>query len=896
MASPGRPVTALTVSLVYLLTLFGSYCQMAPAVASATRGWSTGSGFTYKLTNTLLFREAGPPKSGGDVGFQLTGELDITAVWKDPQDLDTFLLKLQLQSPKLWIKSRKAPEPEGFVEHSSRVDDTAEKPVLVLWKHGEVRSIYLDDSESISSLNLKRGLASLLQYRTLDDEITEEDSSGSCRVVYESTGPRTIVKRKSQCTQKNLLPPQRHPNPIFDVALHSSRNSTYELTQSLLPKIIQEEERHELTLVASPTVGSVVTSRRVLEIVNGVTRQTSVVTADSVKRAVASAQPGYRQFNIQLQQEPVTCPDSGCKTLDQIMEENRESLSNKVLGTAKSASGFLKLAPLVKNASPDELAKLLKTPKYRDLRNQLLDIYGSTSSMAAHQAAMKTLRQDESGEETERYLWALSLSPSPDPDIFKDILKRSEATSSNDKVSETMALTAAAMAHRYGNSALTEKARVSLETGLESCTGEECKLKFLRALRNLRSKTAIPVLLDHAVNGSRATSVIAWRALKALPEEHITPEVKEGARRIFFQLGGPKRDSSVRTLAADIILENKPTKKVLLEFVDYLTKRDPAFEVRKYLSQRLEQISAKCPEFAKNLRSAFGTLKNKVYNYNVMAFRGLSTAFTRDYMNSSGSYGSLVTVQEVNSGLLKRGIVDVMLATKKHEQAIFSLGLFAGGLGSFVSSNQEDQDPQSEDETATAGMEIDVLGVGVRPFVFFSGQGELMGHVWSGTASERTPAFQVLASLYSHSEFVPLASGFVAELDVQGAISFDLAGQIQLSLWSRNAQSLVEMGAGIAVHGGTKVRSNIVQSTAEFLLTVEPKLELSTDVDFSGPVSLCMRLSQPETTVRHQVYKVERIPGSRHRLRKTRRSKLLSPAKSYLLNRKNNEMCSKVFS
>lgn len=40
-------------------------------------------------------------------------------------------------------------------------------------------------------------------------------------------------------------------------------------------------------------------------------------------------------------------------------------------------------------------------------------------------------------------------------------------------------------------------------------------------------------------------------------------------------------------------------------------------------------------------------------------------------------------------------------------------------------------------------MELTVLGTQIRPFVFFEGQGELMGHVWSGTASEKTSAFQV---------------------------------------------------------------------------------------------------------------------------------------------------------
>lgn len=75
------------------------------------------------------------------------------------------------------------------------------------------------------------------------------------------------------------------------------------------------------------------------------------------------------------------------------------------------------------------------------------------------------------------------------------------------------------------------------------------------------------------------------------------------------------------------------------------------------------------------------------------------------------------------------------------------MGLFAGGLGSFMSSDEETPQEEAE-EAATAGMELNVLGVQIRPFVFFSGQGELMGHVWSGTGSERTPAFQVALKKY----------------------------------------------------------------------------------------------------------------------------------------------------
>ncbi|XP_072755911.1 microsomal triacylglycerol transfer protein isoform X2 [Anoplolepis gracilipes] len=869
-------------------------CVIFAAVVGAVKGWEVGSGHKYKLTNTLLFREVGSPNSGGDVGFQLTGELDVIAVWRDPNDPNdpnSFLLKFKVLSPQLWIKSRRAPEPEGFVEHSSGVEQVAEKPFFVLWRHGEIESIYIDSTENSSSANLKRGLASLFQYRTLDDKVRQRDASGTCDVVYDSVGENIIKKRKTACTYNTLSPLRRHPNPVFAVNLKSYRESTYTLTQSLLPERVIDYETHEMTLATKLDIGTNVESERTLEKTPEIL-SANVIQADSAKHAVMILEPGYKETSIELEPELATpdCPSTGCPTLEKAIEDYREVLTS-TLGTARSASVFLKLLPLVRDASPEELHKVLKMPRYRQMKMQLLDVFGSACTPSAHHAVMKNLLQDEFGDETERYLWALSLSPTPNIDIIKDILRRSEETMQNDKVSETYALTAGAMARHYGSPAIIEKARVSLELGLETCSGEECKLKFLRALRNLKSPAAIPTLLTHALSKSKVISVAAWRALAALPREAVSDELKVAAYKVFYQMGGSRRDSSARTIALDIILENEPSEEILLDLVKYLSSNDPAFEVRKYLSQRLEQIAEKNEQFARYLMNIYATGGMKLNNYHAQAQKGLTTAFTRDFVHSLETNGSLVTIQEVNSGLLKRGIVDVVLEANKQRQAIFSLGLFAGGLGSFVSG--QDDEAEADDEVATAGMQIDILDVGVRPFVFFSGQGELMSHVWSGTASERTPAFQALAFLYSHDEYVPLGSGFIAKTDVQGAVSFDLAGQVQFSLWSRTAQSLVEMAAGVLVHGGTTVYSNFVQSKVDFSISMEPKLKLSTNVQLSGAVALCMRLSQPITTVKQQFYKIERIPDSRHRLRKSRRTMIHSPGRSYKLNQKNNEMCAK---
>lgn len=583
--------------------------------------------------------------------------------------------------------------------------------------------------------------------------------------------------------------------------------------------------------------------------------------------------------------------------MEQAIDENREALEDSSLGTAKSAAAFLKLLPFSKEATADDWSRVLKSPRYRTVKTQLLDILGSAGSPTTHQIAMKILRQDDFGDDTERYLWALSMSPLPHPSVIKDVLTRSEETLQNDKVSETLAMTAGAMARQTNNPVIIEKTRISLELGLDTCTGDDCRLKFLRGLKNLQSKNSISILIYYINKGTKSTSIVAWQALGSMDNKFITDKIKNLAKRTFYQIGGSKKDSTIRTLAADIILNNNPSIEELKEFLEYLIQHDDMYEVKKYISQRLEQLADKDQSFNDKLNIAIAKKSKSIINYHVMAHRGLSTAFTRQFLKSSTSNGSLVTIQEVNSGLLKRGVVDVVLNTKSQtELSVFSLGLFAGGLGSFVSSNNDNNDEEEEDDIATAGMEIGLLGVGIRPFIFFSGQGELMGHVWSGTASEKTPAFQVIANLHHHRELVPLCSGFIADIEVDGALSFDLSGQIQLSLWSRNAQSLVQMNSGIAIRGGFKIKSELVQSKCEFALTIEPKLELSTDVDFSGQVNLCMKLTQPETSMKYQFYKVERIPGSRHKLRKTKRLVLPSPPKSYFLNKKNNEMCTQVFS
>lgn len=200
------------------------------------------------------------------------------------------------------------------MEHSSKVEQDAEKPFFVLWRHGDVEAVYMDPTESVSSANLKRGLASLLQYRTLDDEVRQRDASGNCDVVYVTSGDNVIEKRKTACAHSSLPLPRQHPNPMFAVRLESYRNSTYVLTQSLLPRHVVDYEAHRMTLMSKSDVGTSVVSERTLE--QAEVLSVTAVQANSAKQAVMLLKPGYKETDIELQPMPAICPDAGCPTVN----------------------------------------------------------------------------------------------------------------------------------------------------------------------------------------------------------------------------------------------------------------------------------------------------------------------------------------------------------------------------------------------------------------------------------------------------------------------------------------------------------------------------------------------------------------------------------------------------
>lgn len=910
------PRQVLSNALLVLLCC-GSYCQMAPAhvveaASSATTAalFRPGSRQTFSLETTVLLNEPAGPWQGQHVGYQVKAEVLVRARWGRASQR---LLEVQVQSPQLFIQSRDGSIAESYTPHTSKLDKLHQGAFLLHWEAGRVKQIYLNQKEDLFSHNLKRGVASSLQFLLEGGERDETDASGDCQVFYRAVDSHNIFKRKHNCiVPVEDFPFRQHHEKVWRPLVHSKRECLYSLSKDLSHLVsIASEETHEMRTAVKTETGAVVLSRQHLTSVDFSTGE-NVVAGESFDEALSTV---TREMGIKLKphslisgRDVTPCRDDFCPSLVKLVKENKALLKAEALGTIKSATAFLKVLKAARTATREDLVKVLKNSKNKKIMTQLYDVMGAAQTDDSHAAVLSVLTpgSEENLDFWERYLWSLSFGAYPSLSTIRSIESQIEKVGDTPKLKETLVLTLAAMTSRYDKNQADPQHQVlgsvlaKLKAHLDECpTAEEdggCHLMYLRALKNLNHASTLPLLLKFALNGTKKTSVAAMKAIRALPPASWSAAVQRAAGRIYFQLGR-RYDSSARTLALDMLLEGAGLDETLLtQLLVSLTRHDSEYEVRQYLLQRLNQLSDTNP----NLKDSINYLLRSLglNHYGVLAQRGLSTALTRSFMTHPDTNGSLVSIQEISGGILKRGIVDVVVDNSNDTTSLFTLGLFAGGLSSYMSSGdkqQESGEEQEEEEVATAGMELTMLGVQIRPFVFFTGQGQLMGHVWSGTASEKTPAFQVLTLLQDHSQFIPLESGFIAELSLHGGLSFELGGLITMSLWNRNAQSLVEKRAGITILGGIRIDSNFVRSFVTYNVSTEVELSLSSDINFYNKIAMCMQLKQPDSIIRHNIHKVERIPGSKHKLRKSKYSTVTVPGKTYALNRKNNEMCTNIF-
>ncbi|XP_057665550.1 microsomal triacylglycerol transfer protein [Diorhabda carinulata] len=851
-----------------------------------------GVSLKYNLKTNVLLNDKG--LKGKNVGFTINGEVSVGTIWENGNQK---LLKIELKPLKLHMLSDKITSDSDF----SNLDNADNKPFLVIWNKGKIDKIFISKSESISMKNVKKGIASLLQFQLVDVDSKETDSSGTCVINYSSLSPHKFSKLKTHCISDDFDYID-NLNKILGVEIESNSSVEYVFNEGpfRLASVVSKDV-HVSYLTSREEMGNRVETEQILTYITS--ENIDSVNGDYIEDAVEkiSKTTGitFNQENLLTEIEPVKTNE--IVTFNKVVGNLRNNLKIEHIGSIKQAKAIIELVNSARNAKKEDISKVLTSKKNKNILHQLYDILGYVQTSDSHETVMKNLHFDKEDQIdlSERYLWALSFSSHPNPDVLEDVLKKfTKTVSIPEKVKETMILTMASMAYKVSQRPHSEykfnlirDVEETIINNLDYAKNED-KHKYFRALKNLKSPTTTPILLEYIKKGTQKEGVLAWKAIKAFGSTLWDKEVLMAAKQAFFQLN-KRYDTSSRTIAVDILLESQPSDELLVDILNFLISKDPAYEIKQYVYQRIKMLTESDDDFKYRVEKI---IKNSVQinNYSGLAPRGLSTALTRTFYKHPSSNGSLVSVQEMKSGIAKRGSIDVVFQKGDIRKEIFSLGIFSGGLHTFLSSGNEEE--ETEEENPTAGIELTVMDTQIRPFVFFSGQGELMGHVWSGTASEKTPAFQILALLQDHFEYIRLSPGFIMNVNFKGAASFDLSGKIEISIWSRTAESLVQKTGGIVVVGVNTIDSSFIKTQVEFGSLIETKLDLQTDIDFSSNAQLCMRLTQPDSVFRHNIYKMARVPGNKHQMRISKYQKYNIPGLTYNINKKNNDMCKSIFS
>ncbi|CAG0886035.1 unnamed protein product [Cyprideis torosa] len=919
--------------LMLLCGVSSAFILLSSPSQASSRQYEAGRTFSYDYTTTVLLDEPhdNPGPEQKDVGYQLKARVTLRSIWQHEQHAEDKLLQINvkglitiilsdgqdiptgftnsvtrgrdLEDTEVFIRSRRAPAPSGFIPHTSNLSSSPDSyPLFIRWVGGKIKEVFSIAGDLTALVNLKKGVASLFQYQLTSGEVEEQDSSGTCRVQYEaSLSSGSLKKFKGNCSVP-FLERTVHPNLILSADVDSSVRVSYVLRAAdpILEKAVARES-HSLKVHAWNQAGVGITAEQQLVLSDSETGE-ALVRGSSVDEVIKglSSQMGVKivkeKHGLLPADENAKCAEK-CLPFPELVDEVRVTLRDTAPGSLRVARVILNLVIQARFSSKATLLNTVRSKKNEAIVAHLLDALGAAQTFPAHEAAMEfiDISAPSSTDLAERYLWSLSQGSHVPLETLEDLLRHSKQGSSrsNLKLFETLILTIATVCHRIvasgsvpqshrhglyvglrsyargaSDGAVIQDVRQFLSSRLESCSDDQCRILFLRALKNDPISSNLDSLLRFVTSGSRK---------RASSMTH---------RRCHFFA---RYDTSVRGMAADLLLQADPTEELLRSLILSFESQDD-HEVNTFVRERLYDLSHRDHRLNQLLSKVMQD--RRVYNYNILAQRGVSTAFTR-YFYDEGPLGnaSFSVGMEMAGGLVKRMYFNVAVEEPKESLTLLTLSVFTGGLSSFSSSDEE-PDPEELEESANGGLDLTLTGTQLRPFMFFEGQGELMGHIWSGTGSERTPALQSSFILHDHQQKLPLGNGLMAALSLLGITTVDFAGQGEVSLWYKTAHCLVDNRAAFLLRGMASVDTSFVQSQVETKLGGELGLALTTDLDFSGkPVHSCNKMTQSPFVLRHTVRKYEHIVGQQHLLRRILRRQKEIPGRTFQMNRKNTEHC-----
>lgn len=882
----------MSLTLLFFLCIFSTF---SASIKVHTAGPRLNNDKVYRYnyaTEVLIDRPRGSLQDS--VGYKISSEVEVSLIWRNPSNKDDQLIRIGMKNIKVENINQRPQDQNIFTGTNAAKllgeDNISilQRPVLVQWSHGKVKTLYMYQNEPTILANIKRGLASLFQIQFSSGTVTEADVSGNCKVTYQ-TKQNQVTKIKQLDSCKISKTGFTNSNKVLGVS-NKDTSSTIYLIEDDNVKSVLSEENHVLTLNVHETVAAKILCRQKLEL-KAVEAGPKEVAGKQIANVVKGLDPKY--MAIPLVADPIKSECKNCPVLLKQWQTIRKNLEPENLSKATAAHSFLSLIQGIRRAKKSDILTLLRSEK-EDVLPQLVDAVTFAQTPESLKAVLEFLDFGNGSRPLlqERFLYASGLASHPNESMLRALLDKYKGKIANEEIRETVIIIIGALVKKLskaGGSGLpaVQEAKQLILNGLQKASKPSDVKAYLLALKNANLPEGIPVLLKYSESGEGPVSSIAISALQNYDISFIADEVKKVMNRIYHQ-NYRIHEKTVRTSAANIILNSNPTYMEVKNLL--LSIGQLPLEMNKYMLSVFQDILHFQMPASKLIREVLKDMK--IHNYDRFSKPGSSSAYS-GYItrgpDSSATYS--LDILYSGSGILRRSNMDTFAYSKNTELHAIQVVIEAQGLESLIAATADEGE---EDLESFAGMSAILFDVQLRPVTFFQGYSDLMSKMFSATG-DPINVVKGLVLLTDHSETIQLQSGLQASVEFQGGLAIDISGGMDFSLWYRESKTSVNNRGAIVITGNITVDSGFANAGMETRLETESSFNFITTVKFSSyPFLVCMQMDKGTFPFRRYVTKYERLPCGKSYV--SRKGKVQNVAGSELpLHQENSNMCREVF-
>ncbi|KAF7247396.1 Microsomal triglyceride transfer protein large subunit [Varanus komodoensis] len=707
----------------------------------------------------------------------------------------------------------------------------------------QVEGIYQDKAGSPLILELKRGLASLLQFQTHAGTVTE----------------------------------------IFGVLWQPTSKTRYSMEGSLIKSALSEES-HTISLILKSSIGANITSRQLLELVTQ-GPGSNELPQKSLPEALAAVLDKVHPMNITSEPSKRLC--TKCPTLKTYLKELHEWLKMDRF-KASTTWHFCGVVYMLHGAKKKDILLLLKkAPK------DMVPFYIEAAVAAQTKAALAALsefldmRNKEQVPLQEKFLYAAAFSPRPSKELLRMVIDLLGGKKLVTSIWETGNLAIGSLIGKLCQMQLCELEEVRLQMErilhkLKSTRSNSERVIYLLSLKNALLPESIPTFLHYAEEGPAPISATALSALQRYPAQHISDTVKAAMKRIFYQVRR-KYSNVLRLAAAEILLDNDPSPADFTHVL--LVTRELQPEMAQFLLSKIQGILRSPHHPSRQVIK--DVLKDPQINnyYFLSSLAGNSISFlgplavTNDTLST---FGLKLLFSDI--GFLRTSTTSFDVLSHGHQFQAAQVAFEAMGLDSVLAGDTPD-----EEEGFKAGMSVTLLGVQLRPVVFFDGYTDLMAKVFT-SSGKPTSVMKGNVLLMDHQQAVPLQSGLQAVISLQGGLGLDVSADIHVNVWNQELTTDVETRGAMTIDFKAELDAPFFQVT----LKSENEIEMATNFYTTAtvtslPVLMCLQVT--EERVSHGQYISVSQSSANHDATAHEERRTSMPGRELALHPANAVMC-----